>query len=138
MQDETPTAQSQRPLGSLISGLTQDMSTLVLEEAGLARTEISGKISQAVAGLVFFILAAVVMIGGFIILLDAAVVGLNHVFAPGLTPWLSEIIVGVVVLIVGLILLMIGRSQLRAKNLMPQKTITNVKRDRDLVKEQMT
>lgn len=137
MQDDT-SVHSQRPLRSLISSLTQDMSTLVLEEAGLARTEISEKISQAVAGLVFFILATVVMIGGFIILLDAAVVGLNHILPPDLTPWLSELIVGLVFVITGLVLLMIGRSELKAKNLIPQKTITSVKRDRDLVKEQMT
>lgn len=136
MKTDMPSAKDGRSFGSLFSSLAHDVTTLVRKEAELARTEISEKISQAISGLVFIVIAAVVALGGFIVLLDAAVYGLNTVLPPALTPWLSALIVGLVVIIIGLILLQKGRNDLKARNLMPEKTITSVKRDHAFAKEQ--
>lgn len=127
-----------RSLGSLISGLTQDVTILVRKETELAKTEVSEKVSQAIAGLVFLAVAAVVLLGGFIVLLDAAVYGLSEVLPPDLAPWLAALIVGIVVIVIGFILLQKGRDDLKAKNLIPEKTVASIKQDQKLVKEQVT
>lgn len=137
MKDDTYSVKDDRSLGALISGLTHDVTTLVRKESELAKTEVSEKISQAVTGIAMLAIAAVVLLGGFIVLLDAAVYGLGEVLPPELSPWLAALIVGVVVVIIGVILLQKGRDDLKAKNLMPEKTIASVKLDTNLAKEKL-
>lgn len=127
-----------RSLGSLISGLTHDVASLVRKETELAKSELSEKISQAIVGLVFIAIAAVLLLGGFLILLDALVYGLSELLPPSLAPWLAALIVGGVVSVIGFMLFQKGRKDLTAKNLMPEKTVASVKQDQRMIKEQLT
>lgn len=138
MNDDIHVLRDDRSLGSLISGLTQDVGSLVRKEVELARTEMSEKFSQAIAGLVLLALAALLMLGGFIVLLDAAVYGLAEVLPEDFSPWLAALIVGVLVLIAGYLMLRKGLTDLQAKNLMPTKTVASVKQDQELLKEHLT
>jgi hypothetical protein len=104
---------------------------LVSEEFALARSESSEKMTQMVMAMASFGIAAVVAISGFTILLTAAVDGLNYV----LWPWLSALIIGVLFCGIGLILMLVGRSRLKAQTMKPDRTIRSVKQDRDLAKE---
>ncbi|HET7570655.1 MAG TPA: phage holin family protein [Gammaproteobacteria bacterium] len=135
MQARSEFVRDDRSIGSLISSLARDTGTLVRNEAALAKQELSGKISQAAVAMVSVVLATVTMIGAFIILLDAAVFGLNVVLPPNLTPWLSELIVGFFFMLVGLGLLMKARSNLKPENLTPHRTLRSVERDRDMARE---
>jgi xanthine/uracil permease len=78
--------------------------------------------------------AGAVLFGGFLVLLAAAVFLLNEVLPPDTTPWLSAIIVGLVVAIIGYVLLKSGLKKLQARNLMPSRTIASLQSDKDLAR----
>jgi uncharacterized membrane protein YqjE len=64
--------------------------------------------------------------------LESAVIGLTNV----VEPWLSALIVGAAVLIVGLIMLGVARKKLKARNMMPRATMEEIRKDKELLKEQ--
>jgi hypothetical protein len=71
---------------------------------------------------------------GVIALVIAAIVA----FA-GLVPlWLSALIVGLLLVVVGAIAIQSGRSTLRHLSVVPEKTLESIKEDAELVKEKMT
>jgi len=71
-----------------------------------------------------------------VILLQAAVAGLTEAY--GLKSYWSALIVGGVVLIIGLILLLAGTSRLKLKNMMPNRTVHQLRRDASVAKEQVS
>ena len=121
--------------GSLISDLTNEITTLVRKEVELAKAELSEKSSQAIGGIASIAIAGGVLMSGFLVLLAAAVYGLNTVLPPEMTPWLSALIVGVIVVIIGLIMLQSGRKKLKSQSLMPRRTMASVKNDRGFAKQ---
>ena len=74
------------------------------------------------------------MTPALVILLEAGVSALidNHILAQ---PW-SQLLVGGIVLLIGLILLLVGMSRLRAENLVPDKTLHQIRRDVSVAKQQ--
>jgi drug/metabolite transporter (DMT)-like permease len=121
-------------LGSLLSTLTREMSSLVRQETQLAKAEMSEKTHQVMGGVGAVATAGAVLFGGFLVLLAAAVFLLNEVLPPDTTPWLSAIIVGLVVAIIGYVLLKSGLKKLQARNLMPSRTIASLQSDKDLAR----
>jgi xanthine/uracil permease len=75
--------------------------------------------------------AALLALAGFVVLLQAAVYGLEEF---GLDPWLAAVIVGGVVLVIGLLLLQKARHDLSAQNLAVHRTAANLRKDLNLVK----
>jgi hypothetical protein len=126
-----------RSFGQLLTDLSNDTTTLVRSEIELAKTEISEKVTQV--GLAVAALAAggLVLFAGFLVLLDSAVYGLSKVLEPYGWPALAALIVAVATMIVGAIILMIGKSSLKAENLAPRRTAESLRRDRKFVKEQV-
>ena len=121
--------------GSLMSDLTRDSSLLVRDEIDLAKAEMSEKMSQVVTGITSMATAGAVLMSGFLVLLAAAVFGLNTVLPPDMTPWLSALIVGGVVVVIGLIMLVVGRKKLQTSNLVPDQTIASLRNDRKLASQ---
>jgi len=126
-----------RSIGTLVSELSQETTTLLQQEIALAKTEMSEKISQVSTALVRLALGGLVLFAGLLVLLDALVYGLSELLPPDLTPWLPALLVGIVVAIIGAILLQKGRSNLQTSSLMPQRTATSLQRDTHMVKEQV-
>lgn len=124
-----------RSLVSLFADLWRETSTLVHDEVELARVEVSEKIDKAGTALAVIATAAVFLFAGFLILLLAAVNALAILLPEEMAPWLSPLIVGVVVLVAGLIALSKGRHDLSVRNLKPEKTLESVRRDSEMVKE---
>lgn len=118
--------------GTLVSSLARDVGVLVRDEAQLAKTEMSDKTGQVATGIGSIAAAGAVLMCGFLVLLAAAVYGLNTVLPPQYTPWLSALIVGGVVVAIGFIMLMVGKKKLKTKNLTPQHTIDSFRHDRDM------
>jgi hypothetical protein len=121
-----------RSLGQLLRDLSEDASTLVRKEIALASAEIGEKISQVKSGITELGIGAIVMLAGTLILLQAAVYGLTMVLG---NEALSALIVGGAVLLIGFLLLMAARKNLRAGNLAPERTIAAARRDGEMVRE---
>lgn len=123
----------ERSLGDLFVGLTDDMSTLMRQEIKLAKAETMQTVSAAMRSVVMLAGGGLVAYAGFILLLIAAGVGMGAV----MPLWLSMLIVGVVAIIVGVILLQSGRSNLSNLSIVPEKTVESIKEDAEWVKEQV-
>lgn len=126
-------AAGETSLGELFTALTTDMTTLVRKEVELARTETVEKISKATRSVVFMIAGGMLAYAGLIGLIIAAIVALANV----MDLWLSALIVGLVVIIIGAILLQSGRSMLQRLSLVPEKTVESIKESTEWAKEQV-
>jgi hypothetical protein len=126
-----------RSLGRLLTDLSDETRALLRGEVDLAKAEMSEKISQAAMAVAALAAGALVLFAGFLVLLDAAVFGLGKVLEPYGLPALAALIVAIGTMIVGVIILLIGRSALRPENLAPRRTAESLSRDREFVKEQV-
>lgn len=122
-------------ISSLFSDLVREVAALVRKESELAKVEMSEKTQQVMGAIASIAIAGAVLLCGFLVLLAAAVFGLNTVLPPETTPWLSALIVGGVVVVIGLIMLQVGRNKLKQENLMPSRTMASLRRDKELTQE---
>jgi len=129
------TQERSRSLIGLFSDLFRETSTLVHEEAQLAKAEISEKVSQIGSGVAAIAAGGAILFAGFIVLLFAAVGALQLLIQSEHSVWLAPLIVGVIVMIVGYVLLSRGRKQMQAESLAPERTIESLQRDARLAKE---
>src|SRR5689334_20340331 len=94
-------------IAELVADLTRETSELVQREMELGRLEMSQAITRVETGVSSLALGGIVALGGFLVLLAAAVLGLDLVVH---TPWLSALIVGGVAVVLGAVLLALGKS----------------------------
>jgi hypothetical protein len=126
-----------RPLSGLFSDLWRETTALVQDEIELARADMTEKVSQAATGAQTLLIGGAVLFAGLIVLLFAAVGGLALAFPPDIAQWLSPLIVGGVVAVIGGIAVASGRSKMKARNLKPERTIESLRRDRHMAKEHL-
>ena len=122
-----------RSLSQLIVDLQKESSTLVRDEVALVRAEINEKVSQALNGVISLLMGALVAFSALIIVLIAIA---ELLITLDIVGWLAYLIVGGVVLVIGVIMLMKGKSNLQPANLAPRRTAEELRRDRDMVREQ--
>jgi hypothetical protein len=118
----------------LFSDLWREMSTLLRDEAELAKAEISEKMTQVQTAATELAAGVAVLYAGFLLLLAAAAAGLAQLLGDQ-GPWLGPLIVGLVVAIAGALLLARGRNQIKAGNLAPERTMDALRKDANLAKE---
>lgn len=128
---------SDKSLPELFSDLTRDVVDLVRQEIALARAEMALKISQAQTALTSVAIGAAVLLAGMFIILLAVVKGVEMLLPPNVAPWLAPLLVGAIVAVIGYMLLKGGSAKLTAENLMPQKTMDSLKRDKIVAQEKM-
>src|SRR4051812_7762229 len=116
----------ERSIPEIITDLLGQFPTLVRKETQLARAEISEKITQMGVGIALIAGGAVLLIPALVILLEAGVAALEQA---GFDPAVSALIAGGGALLIGIVLLMVGISRLKAENLVPQKTIHQFQED---------
>jgi sugar phosphate permease len=126
--------QDNKPIADLGRDLIRQTSDMFRHELDLARAEIGNNLSKAERGAVMMAVALVFALGALVILLMAAVSGLDTVMAE----WLAQLIVGGVTAVVAIALAMAGRSSLKMRNLAPTRTIETVKGDARYAKEKTT
>jgi hypothetical protein len=126
---------TQRSLIGLFGDLWRETSTLVRDEAELAKAEISEKISQLGAGVAEIAAGGAILFAGFIVLLFAAVGALEMLIDSEHAIWMAPLIVGLVVMIAGFIALQKGRKEMKAENLAPRRTLQSLRDDAQLAKE---
>lgn len=125
-------AKDERSLPQLFSDATRESSDLVRKEIELAKLEISENIAALKSGAVKMALAVPLLFGGFLILLVGAVFALDTVLH---RPWLSALIVGTAVALVGLAALLLGRSDIGKEEIVPQRSMASLREDKEMLQE---
>ncbi|WFP62196.1 MULTISPECIES: phage holin family protein [unclassified Mesorhizobium] len=120
-------------LGTLVSDLAHQVSTLVQTEARLLRAEISENVSKAEAGAVEVLGGAICLLAALLVLLQALVIALARL---GLGTGWSALLVGVIVAVLGVFLLRTGMASMAPSELAPDRTQEQLKRDANVIKEQ--
>jgi hypothetical protein len=126
-------APENRSLGELFSELSADMSELLQKEVALAQAEMMGKVSKVAKGAGMAVGGGMLAYGGLILLLIA----FSFFLAQWMAFWIASGIVAIVTLVIGLILLQVGRSRIEQTKLTPEKTIESLKADAEWAKEQV-
>jgi hypothetical protein len=124
-----------RSLISLVADLFRETSTLVHQEAELAKAEISEKVTEMGKGIAAIAIGGAILFAGFIVLLFAACNGLAMMLPEEYAAWLAPLIVGLAVMVLGFIAVGIGKHELSGSNLTPSRTMESLRRDTQLVKE---
>ncbi|HWL82716.1 MAG TPA: phage holin family protein [Roseomonas sp.] len=126
--------EANRSVPDLLGDLVNQTSTLLRKEVQLARAEMGEKVSQVGASAGGIAVGGALLLAALIVLLLAIAAFLVTL---GLSVWLSQLIVAVVVAIIGYIMLRSGLNRLKAANLTPQRTATQLSRDAAVAKEQV-
>jgi hypothetical protein len=124
-----------RSLIALFSDLFRETSTLVRQEAELAKAEISEKVSEVGKGIAALAIGGAIVFAGFIVLLFAASNGLAMMLPDEHANWLAPLIVGLAVMVLGFIALGIGKHELSRTKLTPSRTLDSLRQDGQLIKE---
>jgi hypothetical protein len=124
-------APSGRPVGRLVTDLSKQVGSLFQKEGALARAELREKLSQLGAGAAELGTGALLSFAGLVLLLHAAALAIALAIE---NTWLAYLIVGGATLLIGMIVLARGRSNLKTDNLAPERTAASLRRDADLAR----
>jgi len=113
---------TERTLGQLVADATHDLSSIIRSEIALAKAEIGADAKKAAVGAGLFAAAALFAFLALILLPIAAAYGL---VAAGLARWLSFLIVSGLLLVLGAILAVIGKSRVSKIKGKPERAIKN-------------
>jgi uncharacterized membrane protein YqjE len=119
---------------SLLKRLMDGLSTLFRKEIALARSEISDAASAAKQGALAMASGGLVLFAGFIIVLLAIVYALAQV----LSFWLSALIVGGVVMLIGFIMVQGGKKKLQPVSFKPERTVASLEKDKEAMQRRTT
>lgn len=131
-----------RPLGELLGGLVNDLSTLFRKEIQLAKAEAGEKVSQTMGGVASIAIGGVLALGALGVLLSAivsliAAFFVNQGMDPTMANALAAFVVTAIVGIAGWMSISKGISALKASNLKLNRTAASLSRDADIVKERL-
>ena len=121
-----------RSLGELFAELAQETSTLVRQEVTLAKTEISQKASRAGRHVGVLAAGGAVAYAGLLAILAGIIFLLNYV----MPLWLSALLVGLVVAVVGYLLVRRALDALKREDFTPQQTMETLKEDKQWTRDQ--
>jgi xanthine/uracil permease len=124
----------ERSLGELFSELAQETSTLVRQEVNLARTEMTQKASRAGKHIGILAAGGAVAYAGLLAILAGVIVLLDNV----MPLWLSALLVGIVVAVVGYVLVRRALEALKRDDFAPRETIETLREDQRWAKDQTT
>ena len=110
----------ERTLGQLVADATNDISSIMRSEIALAKAEMSADAKKAGLGAGMFAASGIFAFLALILLLISAAYGL---VAAGLAPWLAFLIVAGVLLILGAILVLVGKSSIDKLHGKPERAI---------------
>lgn len=129
----TATATDERPLSDLFQDLGREASNLVSLELDMVKAEMGQKASVAGKSVGFMAAGGFVAYAGFLAIVAAIILAL----ATAIPAWLSALIVGVVVAIIGYVLLKKGMNDLKKTSLAPTETLATLKEDKNWAQEQV-
>jgi len=122
-----------RSIPEVISAVASDLANLVRKEGELVRTEVSEKISDAAKAGTQMSIGAALLLGGFLSLMAAIVIGLAHF----MDPFWAALVVGIVAGLIGYTLVKAAAKKVKPASLAPDRAARQLKQDAQLVKEQV-
>lgn len=128
---------SDKSLPALFSDLMRETLDLIRKEFALARADVGERVHSAQRGIASIAIGAAVTLAGLVVLLLAVVNVLARFLPPALAPWLAPLIVGVLVLLIGYLMIKSGQSNLKAENLLPQRSIDSLRTDKAMMQEKV-
>ncbi len=114
-----------------VKSLVSDATLLMQQEARLARAEMGEKVEQVQLGIIAIVSGLLLAFCALLILLQALVVALANIMPASL----AALLVGVVLAVIAFISVKAGAEQLKAKNLMPNRTINSVRESAETIKD---
>lgn len=121
-----------RTVPDLLGDLLREATELFRTEGKLIRAEISDKVTQMQLAGGSLVAGAICLLVSLIVLSGALVVALGKIMDPA---W-AALLVGVVIAVIGVVLLAAGKKSLEAVNLSPERSLAQLQKDGQLVKEQ--
>jgi hypothetical protein len=107
-----------------------DVGLLFAQELALLKSETSRSIGEMKAATISIAMGGAVLVIGLIFLALAAVYALSNI----VDPWLAALIVGGGITLVGVIMLVTGRSKLRPTAIAPRRTAAALRKDTQMIK----
>jgi uncharacterized membrane protein YqjE len=130
MASLTPEA-PERSLTGLVGDVARDLTALVSHEVRLARIELTEGLGRALRSSIMLVGGALVALMGVQALIAAAILGL----ATTMAAWLAALIVGAVVLLVGGVAVVAGKSRLQRSAILPSRAAEAVRSDANMIRE---
>lgn len=128
--DTADAMESDRPTKSILRELMHEIPSLFTKELALARAEMRENMEQTRRGAMEVSAGGVVLLGGYVVLLMAAVYGLSEVMAP----WIAALLVGGIAAVIGYVMVKSGTRHFSARDLRPERTIDSVHKDADAIR----
>ncbi|HYC93866.1 MAG TPA: phage holin family protein [Thermoanaerobaculia bacterium] len=120
-----------RSIGTIIKDLTADLSMLLRSEIALLKLELKESAAKLGGGAAMMGAALFLGLIGLAFLFVTITLGM---VALGLPPWLSSLIVTVVLFAAAGILVVMGKKKLQGVNFVPSESIEHIKTDIDTLK----
>ncbi len=120
-----------RSIGTIIKDLTADISMLLRSEIALLKLELKESAAKLGGGAAMMGAALFLGLIGLAFLFVTITLGM---VAMGLPPWLSSLIVTVVLFAAAGILIVMGKKKLQGVNFVPSESIEHIKTDIDTLK----
>jgi fatty acid desaturase len=124
-------SESDRSLGQIFKELTADLSTLFRSEVALLKLEIKDTVAKLGGGIALFAAAAALAIFGLGFIFVTIVLGL---VALGVPPWLSALIVTIVLFVAAGVLALLGKKKFAEVNFVPDESVRQIKTDIESIK----
>ena len=123
-------ATEDRSARSILRELMREVPALFTKELALARAEIRENLAQTRRGAIEVSTGGIVLAGGYVVLLLAAVYALSEVMAP----WLAALLVGGIAAIAGYAMVKAGMRHFDRGELRPDRTIGAVRKDAEAIR----
>jgi uncharacterized membrane protein YqjE len=120
-----------RSIGTIVKELMENISTLLRSEIALLKWELKDTAAKLGGGAAFFAAAVCVAIFGLGFLFVTIVLGL---VALGVPPWLSALIVTVVLFLTAGVLALLGKRRFAAAEFVPKQSMDQIKSDIEMIK----
>lgn len=120
-------------IGELLAGLANDVQQLIRGEIALGRAELDEKLQRVLRSAIWLLGGALLGFAGLVLLLEG-VAAILAISIP-IPAWAAALIVGAVIILIGVALAWSGMAAVSLKNLAPDRTVSNLQKDVDVMKE---
>jgi xanthine/uracil permease len=130
-------------LGSLLTELREETTTLLRQEIALAKAEINEKASLVGKNTLELATGGALAYAGLIVLLIGVALLVSRVLValgvgPGLAVWLGPVVVGVIVALIGASMAMKAKRAMTAEGLFPRETVQSLKEDKRWMQDKLS